>query len=1327
MHSATRVPVSSKESLPGPHGPSLDSLLQPKLEIGKPDDRFEKEADAVADKVMMMPALPATEPLMAGNSDASVMQMHPATEAPEFQMKCEHCEEDENIRMKPMESLMIMTVAAEDDEEDAAKMKPPSGVVMKVEDETEKLQLKPGRWQSPGSSSYVPHDISARILSSQGGGQPLAPHVNAEMSQKIGADFSNVRIHTSSQAVQMSDAIGAQAFTYGRDIYFNEGKYSPESSVGKHLLAHELTHTVQQGAAVQTKPVTSGTQPKIQRAIGSSIRERLNGYAQYIPGWSLFTVIIGYNPLLGRNVERNGENLVGGLLGLIPIYGITLMNKLREHNILSTAFNWITQRLADLNLTVSRLEATISAAWDAMDFIRFDPIDYNIGVLRRYFQPLLNDVSTFASQVGTQILQMIKDALMSGLRALANAFPGYPLLTKILGTDPLTGQPVVSTTAEKIEDFLRLIGKERELEKMRQEGTIQQTADWLDAELAQLNFSFDEISRLFQTAWDAFSMADLLNPVAAFTRTVAIFQPFVSRVTTFAGRVAVRVLEIIKDALLRRLSEFARQQRGYHLLTVLLGRDPFTNEVVERNVENIIRGFMSLMEGGEEQFQQMKETGAIQQTTDRVNAAVDELGFNLDYIVGLFIGLWRSFTIDDIFDPMGAFRRIVDTLGEPLTRLFVFIVRIVRIVIEVLLEVMRFPTDTIRNIIANAQSAFEDIKRDPIGFLKNLLRAVKRGFSQFFDNILTHLLNGLRDWLFGELSSAGVQPPADLSFQSILGFVLNMLGISMENVWERLALKVGPQRVAQIRSAIDTLSGIWTFIKDVYERGPIAIWEYVQQQLSNLWDMVIGMIRNWIMERVITQVTTRLLSMLDPTGVMAVVNSFIAFYRAVQSFIEKLREMLELVNSFVAGVANIARGDISQAANYLENALARSIPIAIGFLANQVGLRGLGARISEMIEGLRERVNGAIDWLIDRALAVGGALLNAGRSAVGAVMNWLGINRNFRATDGEQHRLYTERTGNRTTLMVASGNPQPVRQFLSSLNLRNNANLIRKRDTIQSLLQDSDSRIAILASPPAGTTERQLNAHREQLEANSVLISNNLADLMALSNRNEIRARTTDPTYDGSIDTMWGRGMRVQILNTPPPGGSETDASTNGSWSALRLRKEQRPDGRTLYVKGHLLNNHLGGPGNNWNNLTPLTQAANGEFERDAERYLKNKLTLTTHSGGTDTGILFIYTVIPVYSRSVNASLISRINAVPTGPVSISGSPPAQLTISDRNALVDIVTQERLVPTAVRYTILAQDPETDQVMSEFTIRNHQIRNSINQTEYILSSGTFTFP
>lgn len=86
-------------------------------------------------------------------------------------------------------------------------------------------------------------------LNEGGGGEKMDDNTRGQMENAFGHDFSNVNIHRDSKAAQMNDQLGAQAFTHGNDIYFNEGKYSPESNEGRHLLAHELTHTIQQGGS----------------------------------------------------------------------------------------------------------------------------------------------------------------------------------------------------------------------------------------------------------------------------------------------------------------------------------------------------------------------------------------------------------------------------------------------------------------------------------------------------------------------------------------------------------------------------------------------------------------------------------------------------------------------------------------------------------------------------------------------------------------------------------------------------------------------------------------------------------------------------------------------------------------------------------------------------------------------------------------------------------------------------------------------------------------------------------------------------------------------
>ena len=133
---------------------------------------------------------------------------------PNLQMKCVRCEEEEKLQMKPSTE----------------------GI----------LQMKSGNGGMMASEG-----LSARLNYAKNSGQPLPEKVSHEMGGKIGADFSGVKVHTGSDAIQMSREIGARAFTHGSDIYFNQGKYDPGSSEGKHLLAHELTHVVQQKGADQ--------------------------------------------------------------------------------------------------------------------------------------------------------------------------------------------------------------------------------------------------------------------------------------------------------------------------------------------------------------------------------------------------------------------------------------------------------------------------------------------------------------------------------------------------------------------------------------------------------------------------------------------------------------------------------------------------------------------------------------------------------------------------------------------------------------------------------------------------------------------------------------------------------------------------------------------------------------------------------------------------------------------------------------------------------------------------------------------------------------------
>lgn len=170
-----------------------EKKIQPKLEVNPPNDKYEKEADNVANKVSRMP------------SNAS-----------------------ENLQMSPKE-----------DEENKIQMKPADedeSISMKPEDE-DNIQMSPS-YSGGQNVPQVSSELNSQLNSTKGQGNPLPENVSKEMGRNIGSDFSNVRVHTDSNAIQMNKELGAKAFTHGNDIYFNSGNYNTDSTSGKHLLAH---------------------------------------------------------------------------------------------------------------------------------------------------------------------------------------------------------------------------------------------------------------------------------------------------------------------------------------------------------------------------------------------------------------------------------------------------------------------------------------------------------------------------------------------------------------------------------------------------------------------------------------------------------------------------------------------------------------------------------------------------------------------------------------------------------------------------------------------------------------------------------------------------------------------------------------------------------------------------------------------------------------------------------------------------------------------------------------------------------------------------------
>ncbi|MFN6218404.1 MAG: DUF4157 domain-containing protein, partial [Aphanizomenon sp.] len=203
------IPVNAPGTEPPPP-------VQTKLTIGEPGDKYEQEADQVASQVVQQ----INSPVPVQSAQGQTVQRE---EVAPF--------EEEQVQAKSISDTIQREEVAPFEEEQ---------VQAKSISDTIQRQEKP--------------DLEASINQARGGGQAMRDNIRKPMEEAFGADFGGVKVHTDSRSDQLNQSIQARAFTTGQDVFFRQGEYNPGSRGGQELLAHELTHVVQQsGGTVQNE------------------------------------------------------------------------------------------------------------------------------------------------------------------------------------------------------------------------------------------------------------------------------------------------------------------------------------------------------------------------------------------------------------------------------------------------------------------------------------------------------------------------------------------------------------------------------------------------------------------------------------------------------------------------------------------------------------------------------------------------------------------------------------------------------------------------------------------------------------------------------------------------------------------------------------------------------------------------------------------------------------------------------------------------------------------------------------------------------------------
>jgi hypothetical protein len=227
------------------------------LAINEPGDRFEREADSVADQVMRAPQTSVSRSLSSGAG---------------LQRKCAACRDEEEEQ-----KLQRQIASPADDTQIQRQILPGAeGVSLQrkcaacEEEEDALLQRKEDGSTGADFAPGIVHDVL------RAPGRPLDGETRAFMEPRFGYDFSGVRVHNDERAAESARAVNASAYTVGSHVVFGQGQHAPSSDHGRRLLAHELTHVVQQGAAghqqdsgqVQRSMAASISTPAISRSAG---------------------------------------------------------------------------------------------------------------------------------------------------------------------------------------------------------------------------------------------------------------------------------------------------------------------------------------------------------------------------------------------------------------------------------------------------------------------------------------------------------------------------------------------------------------------------------------------------------------------------------------------------------------------------------------------------------------------------------------------------------------------------------------------------------------------------------------------------------------------------------------------------------------------------------------------------------------------------------------------------------------------------------------------------------------------------------------------------
>ena len=424
---------------------------------------------------------------------------------------------------------------------------------------------------------------------SLGGGSPLPAPVRSMMEPRFGANFAGVRVHTGDAAARQSEHLNAHAFTVGDNIFFGRDKFQPQSAGGRELIAHELTHTIQQGAVAQQGVVHRSAlvavfehvAPQVQRDSWGipSPREYFADKAANIMGFTMLTVVLGFNPITSAKVERNAGNILRAAIQLIP-GGKFITDALDSHGIFDKVSLWTSQQFETIKGIAGSVTQDIENFLKNFSFTELaHPSDLWERAKALVTRPI-DQVKAFATNLKDGIVRLIKDAILKPLGEFAQKTSGYPLLCAVMGKDPITGETVAQDAEALLGAFMKFIGEEEIWANMQKAKAIPRAFAWFKSAINTLKAFVSQIPALFIQALRSLEVADIIQIPRAFLKLASVFGGFAVRFVTWGAGAVWNLLEIIFDVVSPGALAYIKKT-GAALKSILRNPLPFVGNLVK--------------------------------------------------------------------------------------------------------------------------------------------------------------------------------------------------------------------------------------------------------------------------------------------------------------------------------------------------------------------------------------------------------------------------------------------------------------------------------------------------------------------------------------------------------------------------------------------------------------------------------------------------------------------------------------------------------------------------------------------------------------------------